>query len=108
MKKKLIYSGIAVILVGFVIALSVYFARSGGGEININDRIRSTDQTKFEHEVLPDTRAVLPNGGLHPQGGESVPKPPAPQAPIQSVSSTSPATSTPEVHHGTSTGGSAR
>lgn len=104
MKKKLIYSGIAVILVGFVIALSVYFARSGGGEININDRIRSTDQTKFEHEVLPDTRAVLPNGGLHPQGGAPVPQPPAPPAP-QPVSATSSATSTSEAHHSTSTGG---
>lgn len=97
MKKKIIYGVIAVCVLGGIIGLSVYFALSGGGEIDINGKIKDVDQSGFETQVLPDTRAVVPNGGLRPQGGEETPQPPAPEptpTPEPEASSTDGAAST--------------
>ncbi len=61
-----------------VIGLSVFFAFSDDGQIDVNNRIRGADQKDFKQEVLPETRAVVPNGGLTPQGDGPVPEPPKP------------------------------
>lgn len=97
MKKQIVYIGIGVCVVAALGALSVYFALSGGGEINVNDRIRATDQSGFEHAVLENTRAEVPNGGLRPQGGVPTPQAPTQPTPEPSLeASSTEATSTPQ------------
>ena len=91
-KKILIILAGCVFLVG-VAGLTVYLALHGGGEVDINGRIRATDQSHFAQPVLPDTRAIVPNGGLHPQGADATPLPSPAPAPVVASSTTSTASS---------------
>ncbi len=86
---------IAVLVVASITGASVYFAKNGGGEINVNERISTTNQQDFIKPVQQDTRAVVPNGGLRPQTGD-VPRPPepAPVAPVEASTTEASATST--------------
>jgi hypothetical protein len=89
MKRNLIIAGIVVLGAALVGGLSYYFARSGGGPIDVNEKITTTDQQGFAQEVLPDTRAVVPNGGLRPQGSSPVVAPPEPApAPAEEATTT--------------------
>jgi len=78
MKKKIIYILSIVAFLGLVGGISYYFAVSGGGERDINGKIRSTDQSGFAQPVLENSRAAVPNGGLRPKGGAATPAPPTP------------------------------
>ena len=93
-KKNVIYVIGGLVLIGVIAGLSVYFARTGGGAINVNDQIRATDQTGFANVVLPDSQSPVPNGGLRPQGAATA-QPPAPEpVPPQPVATSTDAAST--------------
>jgi hypothetical protein len=96
MLKKIIIIGVIVLAAG---GASVYFALTGGGQVDVNQQIRDTNQEGNATQVLQNTRATMPNGGLNPQGGAPTPEPPAP--PLQpETASTSDATSTPATDKG--------
>ena len=97
MNKKILVILGGLVFLGGVAGLTVYLALHGGGEVDINGRIRATDQSHFTQPVLPDTRAIVPNGGLHPQGNEATPQPPSPvpvPAPVVASSTMRTASST--------------
>lgn len=94
MKQKLFIALGTILGFALVGGLSYYFARSGGGPIDVNQKITTTDQQGFAQEVLPDTRAVVPNGGLRPQGGAPVAVPPEPEPQAPATTTETAATST--------------
>ncbi len=96
MKKKILYVLVALVFLGAIAGISTYFALSGGGEIDINGKIRATDQSGFAQPVLENSRALVPNGGLRPKGNATTPAPPAPE-PEKALASTTEATSTEDV-----------
>ncbi len=97
MKQKIIIAAAVLLGALAVGGLSYYFAQSGGGQIDVNHKITTTDQQGFEREVLPDTRAVVPNGGLRPQGAAPVVEPPAPEPiPTEEATTTEEAASSTE------------
>jgi hypothetical protein len=91
MKSLLVRVFTIVAVIGAVGGATVYFALTGGGEIDVNRTIMSTNQEGFAQPILPNTHSNLPNGGLRPQGDTETPQPPAPP-PLDVSSST--ATST--------------
>ena len=93
MKRFLITSSIILGLLCVVGVLTYYFATTGGGKINVSQKISDTDQSNFVQQVLPDTRTATPNGGLVPRGNTPTPQPPTPE-PILETSSTTDATAT--------------
>ncbi len=87
-RKTIVILGCSVLALA-MIGASVLLGLSGEGQINITERIATTDQTEFKEQVTTETRAVVPNGGLTPQGSDPVPEPPKPipEAPPQDAAS---------------------
>lgn len=105
MKKKILYLLAVIVFLGVIGGISYYLAVSGGGEIDINGRIRATDQSNFVEPVLENTRSEVPNGGLRPRGGAETPAPPAPPSEAPPATTTEQiASSTEEVASSTEAG----
>lgn len=94
MSKKL-----TIILSSFVlgvsaIAISVYAGMSGGGPINVNDKIETSNATAVETgtaQINTNTQATQPNGGLRGKGKSAAPAPtpePVPEPTTENASST--------------------
>ncbi len=92
--RTVIISVLVVLLVGGV---SVYFAMSDKGAINVNQKITDTNQSGFKEQVLPNTQSEAPNGGLHAGGGNEAPQAPPPPPPetASTTATTTVATTTP-------------
>lgn len=94
MRAVLYKIGFGVLGILIVAGISVYLALSDRGAIDVNQAIISTNQEGFAQQVLPNTQAQRPNGGLSPVGGQETPQPPPPPAPEPQATSTDAASTT--------------
>lgn len=57
-----------------IAGLSIFFAVSDSGQINVSQEIQNSNDANPASETRVDTRATLPNGGLNPRGASAPPQ----------------------------------